>query len=350
MKRRFRDRDFIETADGFFFCVVGGIHPAKRVIAYLKYVPDKAGKWGNGRRRFKRVLRNYTIPALSETLESLRREYPEYLFFSRYLHVLMSGVPIPRIVARFLPEVRLHELLCSNELDNLEEKLIALIELLSQKSGVSKDAFGVTGSILLGIHQTAFSDLDIIVYGRNSSLQVKKALTPMYEDSSSRVSKLHGDQMVEWCSSKVELYSLSYDEARELLTRRWNRGLFGSTLFSVHPVLMESEQIERYGDRSFNPLGFSKIEAKVSSNTEAMFLPSTYEVSDVRILEGPGVKGLREVCSYQGIYSDILRPEERLIARGKLEHVKDKRTGEEYCRILIGGLEARGEDYIKPLG
>ena len=350
MKRRFRDRDFIETDNGFLFCVVGGIHPVNRVIAYLKYVPNQTGKWGRGKRRFKRVLRNYTIPALSETLDFLREEYPEYLFFSRPFHVQMSGVPLRKIAARFLPEVRLRDLLKSNELDNLEEKLITLIELLSQKSGVGRGGFGVTGSILLSIHQTAFSDLDILVYGRSNSLQVKKALISMYKDASSRVIKLSGDHLADWCNSKVGAYPLSYNEAKEILTRRWNRGLYESTLFSVHPVLMESEQTERYGDRWFNPIGFSKIEAKVSSNTEAIFLPSAYEVDDVRILEGPEVKDLREVCSYQGIYSDILEPEERLVARGKIEHVKDRRTGEEYHRILIGGPEARGEDYIKPLG
>ncbi len=350
MERRFRDRDFIETGEGFFFCVVGGIHPRDRVIAYLKYIPDQAGKWGRGKRRFKRVLRNYTIPALSETLAFLREKHPEYLFFSRPFHVRMSSVPLPRIGRRFLPEVRLQNLLQSSELDNLEEKLITLVELLCQKSGVRESYFGATGSILLDIHQTAFSDLDILVYGRRNALLVKRALLSMYEDSSSRISRFSSDRLVDWCRGKVGLYPLSYDEAKALLTRRWNRGLFQSTMFSVHPVLMESEQTERYGDRWFKPLGLLKIEAKVLSNTEAMFLPSAYEVSDVRILEGPKVEDLREVCSYQGIYSDILEPEERFVAKGKIEHVKDRRTDEEYYRLLVGGPEAKGEDYIKPLG
>ncbi len=350
MVRRFRDRDFIETPEGFFFCVVDGIHPNNRVIAYLKYVPDKTGKWGRNNRKFKRVLRNYTIPALSETLASLKEEHPEYLFRSRPFGVWMSGVPCRRIRRHFLPEVRLQSLFQDNELDCLEEKLVGLIELLSQRSGVKKRDFGVTGSILLDIHQTQFSDIDILVYGRQSSLQLKSALQSIYDDISLEVSKLSNKHLEEWCRSKVELYPLSFEEAARLYKRRWNRGLFQSTLFSVHPVLIESELPESYGDRWFKPQGFMTIEAKVTSNLEAMFLPCTYAVDEVQVLEGVKVDDLQEVCSYQGIYSDLLDVGEPMLAQGKLEHVKDRRDGQEYHRLLVGGPEAGGKDYIKPLG
>jgi len=143
----------------------------------------------------------------------------------------------------------------------------------------------------------------------------------MYEDSSSAVCKLTGKQIVDWCNSKVGLYPLTYEEAGEFLRRKWNRGVFQSTLFSVHPVSIESEQIENYGDRWFTPIGLSKIQAEISSNSQGMFLPSIYLVDNVRILEGLKIKDLREVCSYQGLYSDLLELGERMVARGKLEHV-----------------------------
>jgi predicted nucleotidyltransferase len=349
MVRGFRDRDFIETPEGFFFCVVDGIHPKNRVIAYLKYIPDKTGKWGRDERRFKRVLKNYTIPALSETLVSLRKEHPEYLFKSRPFGVQMSGIPSRRIHRHFLPEVRLRSLFKDNELDCLEEKLIVLVELLSQRSGVKKREFGVTGSILLDIHQTQFSDIDILVYGRQSSLQLKSALLSIYDDIPSEVSKLSNQHLEEWCRSKVGLYPLSFEEAARLYRRRWNRGLFQSTLFSVHPVLVESELPESYGDRWFKPQGFVTIEARVTSNHAAMFLPCTYSVDEVQVLEGIKVDDLQEVCSYQGIYSDLFTVGERMAAKGKLEHVRDKRTGQECHRLLIGGPEAGGRDYIKSL-
>ncbi len=349
MPRGFRDRDYIETRESLFFCVVGGLHPKSRVISYLKYLPHHSGKWGRNGRRFKRVLKNYTIPALTDTLTLLENEYPDYLFYSAPFKIKMSGVPVGSIRQHYLPETRLQDLLREKKLGILEEKLVSLIELLSQGSGVEKEAFGVTGSILLGIHQTQFSDLDVLVYGRKSSLRVKRTLLSMFDDNSSEVGRLSGQSLIDWCKSKVTLYPMNHQEARELYRRKWNRGLFQSTLFSVHPVLTDSEQLEQYGDRWFNPLGSAIIEAEVSSTSEALFLPSIYEVNNVRILEGLKVEDLREVCSYEGIYSDILEVDEKLIAKGKLEHVRDRRDGREYHRLLIGGPESRGMNYVKPV-
>lgn len=349
MARGFRDRDFLETQEGFFFCVVDGIHPNDRVIAYLKYVPDDSGKWGRDERRFKRVLKNYTIPALSETLTFLRKNRPGYLFASKPFGVQMSGIPHQEIRSHFLPEARLQYLFKSSELDCLEERLIALLEILVQRSGVKKREFGVTGSILLDIHQTRFSDLDILVYGTQSSVQVKRTLLSLYDDVSSGVSKLSNRHLEEWCRSKVGLYPLSYQEAAQLYKRRWNRGLFQSTMFSVHPVLVESELSGDYGDLWYKSLGFATIKARITSNQEAMFLPSIYEIDDVQILEGILVDNLREVCSYQGIYSDLFAVGERMVAKGKIEYVEDRRNGQEYHRLLIGGPEAGGRDYIKPI-
>jgi len=42
-RRRPKDRDFVETAEGFFFCLVGYLHPPDRYTAYLKYTPAESG-------------------------------------------------------------------------------------------------------------------------------------------------------------------------------------------------------------------------------------------------------------------------------------------------------------------
>ena len=39
-----KDRDFVETAEGFFFCLVGYLHPPDRYTAYLKYTPAESGR------------------------------------------------------------------------------------------------------------------------------------------------------------------------------------------------------------------------------------------------------------------------------------------------------------------
>ena len=80
--RGFRDRDFIQTREGFFFCVVGSVHPRERVISYIKYVPSESGVWGNNENRFNRILQKYTIANLLQTFNYLEANYPHYLFHS----------------------------------------------------------------------------------------------------------------------------------------------------------------------------------------------------------------------------------------------------------------------------
>jgi len=68
LRRGFRDRDFIQTVEDFLFCVIGSVHPADRIISYVKYIPAERGIWGRGEKRFKRVMRYYTMLDLTDTL------------------------------------------------------------------------------------------------------------------------------------------------------------------------------------------------------------------------------------------------------------------------------------------
>jgi len=122
--RRFRDRDFIQTREGFFFCVVGPFHPSDRVISYLKYVPAKLGVWGRGKKRFKRVMRTYTIPSLLETFSALRKDHPHYLFCLPLYNVKMTAVPHTHIAKHFKPEEKLAQLHSAKRLDSLQGKLM----------------------------------------------------------------------------------------------------------------------------------------------------------------------------------------------------------------------------------
>jgi predicted nucleotidyltransferase len=92
-----------------------------------------------------------------------------------------------------------------------------------------------------------------------------------------------------------------------------------------------------------------RIEARVSDDSEADFMPSIYKVEDVRIIEGQPVEDIIEVASYEGFYGGIVYKGERIAVYGKLEKVIDKRSNEEYHRVLVGSKEALGKDYIKPL-
>jgi len=346
--RGFRDRDNLETIEGYFFCVINSIHPEDRVIAYLKYVPDPSGKWGRENKKLRRALPNYTMHDLMETFKFLENNHPEYLYYSFVMSIKMSAVPLNRILTHFKPEEKLSQLIQMEKPDDLQRKVIDLTNLISDESGVSLEFFGVTGSILLDIHQD-FSDIDLIIYGKKNSESVKETLKQIYENQDFPIRRFDEERIREWCLSKARMYPLTYEEAARIFEKRWNRGIFRGTLFSVHPVKLEGENNEKYGDRIFKPEGMIKIEAAVSDASEADFLPSVYKVEDVRVIEGRKVEEISEVASYEGLYGGLAEKGERILCYGKLEKVIDKRTGEQYHRVLIGSKEAEGKDYIKPL-
>ncbi len=346
--RRFRDRDFIRTEEGLFFCVIGPVHPNDRIISYLKYVPEKSGSWGWGDERFRRVLRSYTIPSLLETLEILASSFPQYLFQSEFLNITMSAVPVDRIARHYKPEEKLRTLLKASNLDPLQERLVDFARILAEMSHVSLEDLGVTGSILIDIHRPEFSDLDVTVYGRKSGLAVMRA---MMEAPSSRpvVNRLEGEALERWCREKVLSYPLSSDEALEIFNRRWNIGTFKGRFFSIHPVKLEDEVCEEYGDKTFHPDGLCTVTAVVVDDTESIFLPAIYNVRDARVLEGPRVEDVVEIVSYEGLYSGLARVGETIVAKGKLELVVERNTSRRYHRVLVGSSEGRGQEYIKIL-
>ncbi len=347
--RGFRDRDFLRTKEGFFFCVVGPNHPPNRVISYLKYVPSKAGKWGKGMWRFRRVLKDYTIPSLLETFRLLEKEHPQYLFYSPFYNVLMTAVPSEFIAKHYKPEEKLAQIMEATRSDMLQKKLKKFVSLLAEKSGVPPSQFGVTGSILVSIHRLEVSDLDIAVYGYKNSLAVKRVLIDAYGIKSSGIVQFQGSTLAAWCRSKTRGHSLTYDEALQIYKRKWNIGVFEGTRFSVHPVKLEEEVTEEYADKVYEGVGNAVVGAVVHQNVDSIYLPAVYQVREAKVIKGPPASDIEEVVSYEGLYSDIADVGETILVKGKLEQVTDRKNKRKYHRVLVGSPEGKGSEYVKPL-
>lgn len=345
--RVFKDRGFIRTGEGFFFCVIGYEHPPDRVIAYLKYAPSPSGKWGKGATRFKRVLPYYTTPLLRETFQLLEKRYPQYLFDSPVLGIIMSAVPLTQIKTYYSPVEKIRQLFKAVKLDPLQARLLEFVHLLSDESGIPASFFGVTGSILINIHQPKFSDIDVTISGGKNSRRLRETLLSLYDTPKSPISRLKGSALQNWCKMMSYLYPVSMKMARKIYERKWGIGVYKGTGFSIHPIKSDEEILERYGDRVFTPKGMVKVRAVVSGVEESPFLPATYGVKHALIVEGPKVADLREVTAYEGVYGGIAEVGEEILVKGKLEGVEDKRKQKKYHRVLVGSLEGAGADYVK---
>ncbi len=349
LMRGFRDRDYLRTKEGFFFCVVGPLHPPNRVISYLKYAPSRRGKWGRGRRRFRRALKDYTIPSLLETFRLLEKEYPHYLFYSPFYNVLMTAVPLEFIARHYKPEEKLAQIMEARRPDRLQKKLRSFISILADRSGVSVESFGVTGSLLMSIHRLTVSDLDITVYGCKNGLAVKRALIDAYMVKGSKTKRFENANLTGWVKNKTRIHPLTFDEASLIYQRKWNLGVFDSTKFSVHPVKTEDEVNEEYADRVYESVGSVTVGAVVHQNSESMFLPAVYQVREAKVIKGPQATDIEEVVSYEGLYGDIAEVGETILVKGKLEQVTEKKSKRRYHRVLVGSPEGKGAEYVKLL-
>jgi hypothetical protein len=350
VNRCFRDRDYLETVDGLFFTVIGSVHPEDRVLAYLKYLPDPSGKWGRRKKRYRRSMRYYSAPNVMNAVDFLSKSFPQYVFYSVPLNMTFSAVSTLRIARHYCPEQQLRELSNRERLDRLQSKAIELAHVISDESSVSSDRLGITGSILLSVHKVSFSDIDLVVYGREETNKVKEALLSLYERKGTGVERLRGKSLSRWCKEMSVVHPFNLPEAKKLYNaRKWNKGEFRGTIFSIHPTKVEDEVSERYGDEFYKSCGIVEAKATVVDSSDSYFLPAVYLVKDLKF-EGNVQFGMVEkVVSYEGLYSDVASNSEEIVVRGKLEEVHDASGQLKSRRILIGSPEARASDFVKPV-
>ena len=344
--RGFNDRDFVQTPEGFYFCVVGSVHPLDRVISYIKYVPSDSGVWKSKEQKFQRILQKYTIPDLLKTFQFIEKSYPQYLFYSEENNITITAVPHNRVCTHFIPEQKLEQIRQANQLDSLQQKLVRFSEYLAQISGVSVESFGVTGSLLLDIHQPSFSDIDIIVYGLEESWALKNALTET-RGTEAGLKYLEGKDLDEWCIKKTQQYPLTAKDAWNLYQRKWNLAFFEDKYVSIHPVKLETEVTEKYGDKTYSPLGQVTMQGVVSDNVDSLFLPATYKITDVKFLSGQEVANVTEVVTFEGLYDSLAEKGETIQVKGKLEKVTEKAKNQQHYRVVVGSAEGKGTEYIK---
>ncbi|MBU7018203.1 MAG: hypothetical protein HXS44_11900 [Theionarchaea archaeon] len=323
--RKPKDRDFLETEEGMFFCVAGYLHPPDKITCYLKYSPVTEGKWKKGGRAFRRELPYYHVFSVSKTIEYLKLHYPQYVHYCPVRQIEMSMVPRNRIKNYYEPEKRLQQLV-SFPHDELERKVASFAQDIKD-AGVPLHFLGITGSILIGLHNVSFSDIDLLVYGKENALALKNCFRNL-----ENVNPLKNERREEWILHKIKIFNLTRKDAELFADRKWNYGFYKDTYFSVHPTRTDTEITEEYGDYLYARRGAATVKAEITDSSESMFLPAKYRIDTIEIIEGMNVC-IDEIISYEGVYCDVLLEGEKIEARGKLEQVN------EGYRLVLGALD-----------
>jgi hypothetical protein len=337
--RRPRDRDFVETSDGLFFCVVGYVHPPDRYAAYLKYVPAPTGKWARGEVSYQRQLPYYHVRHVMGTLELLQRDFPRYVWRDPTSDLTFSFVPRDAVARYYAPEARLAEILTGPG-DALEAEVAALVRRLAAASDLPVAAFGITGSVLLGLHNPAFSDIDLIVSGARNTARVKAAVAAL---TGTGLEALPEERRAPWRRDTAERFGLPAEAVAAIEARRWNYFLAGGRYVSIHPTRSDQEITETYGQARHRAVGAATIEATVTDATESVFLPAVYRVADVRVVEGES-RAVGEIRSFEGLFCQLADPGDRIHATGQLEAREDGPA-----RLVVGTAGVAGGGVMRVL-
>jgi hypothetical protein len=319
----------VETVEGLIFTVKGLVHPPRRLIAYLRFMPDPGGDRKRGSDSYRRVYRS------EEQRDILRRRFPAYTGFDPVFGFEVQAVPGQYAQKIYDPCQRLSEIIEKGVKDPLEQNTLAFANLLQEAAGVSMNSLGISGSVLVGLHRPG-SDVDMVVYGDEESRAAHRALGRLLDSGRGPVRRLGGDDLAALHASHRTDTPLSFSDFVRLQSRKPNEGYFAQTPYFIRFIKGKREGEHRYGDTVYEPLGRATIRFRVTDDADSIFTPCRYAVEDVLFLDGPAEADLREVVSFRGRFSDQARAGEQATARGSLERVVP-REGKVHHRLAVGG-------------
>jgi predicted nucleotidyltransferase len=331
-----REGDLIRTENDVIFDVKGLVHPPDKVIAFPRYIPSPTGNRGSGKDLYGKVYN------LAERFQYLKENTPSLIVHDEVFDSDLCEVPADTIKRRYDPIGKLALLRTSQRLEPLEKKAVQLAEDLKEAAGIQWSAIGISGSVLVGLYTTK-SDLDPIVYGADACRKAYAALENLLQDGDSRFKRYSGNGLRALFGFRSKDTFMTFEDFAKTEGRKAFQGMFEGVDYFVRFVKDWNEVGESYGDVCYKNSGYTKITATVADDAEALFTPCTYKLENVTVVEGAKLEPISEIASFRGRFCEQAKRGEAVTAQGKVEHVTNKKTGEEHYRIILGN---KPEDYM----
>jgi predicted nucleotidyltransferase len=322
--------DYIETAEGLLFAVKGVHHPPGLTIAYLRYIPNPQGERVRNGRRYDRLY------DLEHTEDILRLNFPHYLNRIEKKSLTLQSVPSQYIFRIYDPREKLREIIEKPEND-LQKTIAKLAESLQNK-GVTREAMGVSGSLVINLAGSD-SDVDLIVYGMENGRKAYESLKELRRETNWITA--YDEETVtrvvwsRWADSGLDLKMLGSSEVQKILHGRVdNRDYFFRLL-----KLPQEVEIEDHS----RPLSIVRLTAKITDAEAAIYAPCSYLIKDCEYLDSHGLPIPSQLLSYRGKFTEQAEKGDLVELRGSLEEVVIR--GERSFRVILG----RKGDYMIPL-
>jgi predicted nucleotidyltransferase len=329
------DGDTLATKDGFIFNTFGYEQPQDRVFAFLKYIPAEfkalfnvqmlERTWKYGDTQLFRAEKLYTAKNYTTFIAAFRKNFPDYVYYCYLRHKELITAPLNLIDRVFVPRDRLAALMQVKKPDSLQKLALELLNMLSEASGVGLDDFGIHGSIALDMHALE-SDIDFVVYGSENFRKVEAAIAQL-----------------------VNTGKLCYIISNRLDAARKFQGRYKGKIFMYNATRKPEEVKTWYGMARFSSIDPVRFQCTVSDDTEAMFRPATYKITNYKPLDAASELPLDKipdrVVSNIGCYRNVARQGSEIKVAGQLERVEKIKTGAVHYQVVVGTATSE-EEYI----
>jgi predicted nucleotidyltransferase len=305
------------------------------VFAFLKYIPAKfkalfnvemlERTWKYGETPLFRAEKLYTAKNYKAFIEAFRKNFPDYVYYCYLRNKELITAPLDLIDRVFVPKDRLAALRQVPKPDKLQKLALELINMLSAESGVGLEDFGIHGSIALGMHAPE-SDIDFVVYSSENFRVVEETIARL-----------------------VNSGELSYIISNRLDAARKFQGRYKGKIFMYNATRKPEEVKTRYGDARFSSIDPVRFQCTVSDDTEAIFRPATYKITNYKPLDAESELPLDKipdrVVSNIGCYRNVAREGSEIKVAGQLERVEAIKTGAVHYQVVVGTATSE-EEYI----
>jgi predicted nucleotidyltransferase len=323
-----RDRDAIIIKEGLIFRVFGYEHPSNAYICDAEYASasiftsnDPRAPRNGGSQLFYKFYND-------EGLKLVFSQFPRYTVFHEMLGQKVVGVNQDDIVEARKPNERLQALVGTDPQDELVDAMQRVLEIVLQSSGLSVKNFGVFGSMLHGFHHPQFSDIDLIVYGKKENAKVRETLEALHSDNLSGLRNEFGtDEAMkgkQWRFRNYGVKEFLWHQKRKQIYGLFDDAKSGRTIKAeFEPVKAWSEIASEYDPEArILREGWVKINARVTADTDAPFIPSVYGIEPLEVLSGTreALEAVR-VFSYMEEFRLQAQKDEKICVEGNLEEV-----------------------------
>jgi predicted nucleotidyltransferase len=340
-----RDRDIFYDAAGRVFVVLGHIQPSDRILSFLKYVPDQLGDWQSGDVKYRRIFWG----SVSSTVDGMNLLPSDYIVSDAHFGTELLEPPRESVAKYFSPEIRLREIIEQGPRDTLEGLVKRGADTLHDELGLPYDSIGVAGSILWKGHSIERSDINMNVYGFDTSWTLEGNYESLVEGRTD--ARLR--ELVDWRHAMARVYErvpiMKTEDLENLFTRRKALCL-DDVCIGITPILLPDEVPIHYASESYIPISPKPvaITMDIENADYGLFHPSIYDVNTppVEAIDGDSVS---RVMVYDGAFGGLLRTGDQVEVTGTLQRVVPTSDESPFYQVMVGTKTGAGLEYIRLL-